>query len=79
MNDSLALAAQRLQRAAYARFLFIGQRDEVDAQTVAPIDHQLVAQVNGLRAAYLAAGGSEADADEVIKTGLREATAKLDR
>jgi hypothetical protein len=79
MNANLALAAQRLQRASYARSAFIGQRDLVDATTVAAIDHQLVQRVNDLRAAFIADGGTDAHADAAIARGDRQADATLDR
>jgi hypothetical protein len=78
MNANLALAAQRLQRASHARSLFIGQRDKLDPKTLATIDHQLVQRVTDLRAAYIADGGTEADADAAIKAGDRQATAYLE-
>jgi len=79
MNANLALAAQRLQRAAFARFAFIGQRDAIDTATVSAIDHQLTERVNGLRAEFIAQGGTEEHADAAIARGDRQATATLDR
>lgn len=78
MDATLALDAQRLQRASYARALFIGQRDRLDPKTLATIDHQLVQQVNDLRDAYVAAGGDGRDANQAIAEGDKQAAAYLE-
>lgn len=79
MDANLTLAAQRLQRASYARSLFIGQRAQVDPQTVATIDHQLVQRLNGLRDEYIQAGGTGHAANEAIQAGDHQAAAYLER
>lgn len=79
MTANLALAAQKLHRAVVARQLFIGQRDELQADTVAAIDHQLNNHVQDVEDEYLRAGGTVSGSAEIVRKASAEADAKLGR
>jgi hypothetical protein len=73
MNDSLALAAQTLTRVATARQAYVcGPHAPLNI-----IDHVLVNAVLDAHNAYLQAGGTQDDADALIKAGNAAATKLL--
>lgn len=79
MSANLDLLAAKLYRAVLARQLFIGQRADVQADTVDPIDHQLILNLQDLDAQYLAAGGSVQGSANIVTKASRDADDQLDR
>lgn len=77
MNASLDLLATKLYRAVLARQLFIGQRHDLQADTVDAIDHQLITHLDGLSDQYLWAGGTQTGMHDIIARASNDASAQL--